>query len=705
MRKFMIAALFMLSMTATNSFACGPEITHNYYLFDVTAGDFKKDRKIVERCDEFWKNYTNGTVSSYQWHQDEIMEFAQKKNDEEMVGYLAELNKYLDISRDLGDTWDYPTKAQLQERQRTLQSMATIASSYRGTRLKAQWALLYMRANMVMKRHQVNVDYWKKTGKNLPQSVYREMMENIYTGALLQTGHRQEAINMFAEQGDFVSIKWLLRKQRNLQGIKNMYATDPMSPALVFLVEDFVNNAQETLDDTDENNVIDADWIKDINARIIKKSEVEQFKVFAKQVIAEGKNPYPCMWKTAIGELQFLYGNREEAIQTLTEAMALAGTDRMADNARYIRLVAAARTNEPSSWMAEEMGWLLMKARENGGWGTGVENQYAEVFDRLVYKELVPKFKAENNINMLTACYSMMNSSKELWGVTLEEDENWNSRYSDWSGFSFQLNQMTGNQLVEYAKWMNKTSSDELEAFVKQHSWFDQSYFDDMAGTHYLAEGAFEKAVPLLKKVPLSFMEGQNISYYLANRDYTLPRWITKQKFPESVCTEGAHLGKLKQNPKLKFCEEVISLKKKHAKAKGVAKEQLALQLARRYYQASVWGDCWYLAHYGKSVYDEVGSQEMDFASEARRLLKDCVQSEDFQIRQEALYALAFIPKDYSKEMSGYYGIEVNEAWALALEGRYMTDMAALASFTKQNASRVDNYVTKCDILQFYMKR
>ena len=45
MKKFMIAALFMLSMTATNSFACGPEITHNYYLFDVTAGDFKKNRK------------------------------------------------------------------------------------------------------------------------------------------------------------------------------------------------------------------------------------------------------------------------------------------------------------------------------------------------------------------------------------------------------------------------------------------------------------------------------------------------------------------------------------------------------------------------------------------------------------------------------------------------------------------------------------
>lgn len=704
MKKFMIAALFMLSMTATNSFACGPEITHNYYLFDVTAGDFKKNRNIVERCDEFWKNYTNGTVSSYQWHQDEIMEFAQKKNDEEMVGYLAELNKYLEISRDLGDTWDYPTKAQLQERQRTLQSMATIAASYRGSRLKAQWALLYMRANMVMKRHQVNVNYWKTTGKNLPPSVYREMMENIYAGALLQTGHRKEAINMFAEQGDFESIKWLLRKQRNLQGIKNMYASDPKSPALVFLVEDFVNNAQETLDDTGEDNVIDADWIKSINARIIKKSEVEQFKVFAKQVIAEGKNPYPSMWKSAIGELQYLYGNHQEAVKTLTEAMAMAGTDRMADNARYIRLVAGVGANEPSAWLAEEMTWLLAKAQAEGRGRFDVENQYAEVFDRLVYMELIPKFKAANNINMVTGCYAMMNSSKELWHITEEEDENWNAMYSDWSGFSAQLNEMTGNQLVAYAQWMTSSSNDPLEIFVKEHSWFDQIYFDDMAGTHYLAEGAFEKAVPLLKNVPLSFMEGQNICYYFANRDYTIARWITKQSFPESVRTDGPHLAKLKQNPKLKFCEEMISLKKKHEKAKGVKKEQLALQLARYYYQASLWGDCWYLAHYGKSLYDEVRSHEMDFAAEARKLLKEGVQSADFKVRQESLYALAFIPKDYEKEMSAYWGIDVNEAWASALEGRYQTDMAALASFVKQNASKTDSYVTKCDILKFYMK-
>ncbi len=706
MKKFMIAALCMLSMTATKSYACMPETTYNYYLFDVLAGDFAKDRRITERCDEFWKNYTKGTISSYQWNGSSILEYAKNLKDEEMVAYLVELEKYLDISQQLGETWEYPTKAELQQRQRTLQSMATIANSYVGKRLKGQWSLLYMRANMLLKRHQVNISYWEKTGKNLPQSVYREMMENIYAGALLQTGRRTDAISIYAQQGDYLSVKWLMRKQRNLEGIKKTYADDPKSPALVFLVQDFVNNAQETLDNSRDGSELDLEWMKTINARVIKKAEVEQFKVFANKVIADGKNPYPSMWKAAIGELQYLYGDREGAVKTLTNAMAMAGTDRMMDNARYIRLVAGVGANEPSSWLAEETSWLLDKAKAAGGIRYDVDNQYAEVFQRLVYLELIPRYKKENNMNMVTACYAMMDSSKELWGVADEEDEDWNSHYSDWNGYSSHLKDLSGNQLVEYAKWMKSASTDPMEAFVKSHTAFDATYYDDLAGTHYLAEGAFDKAVPLLKKVPLSFMEGQNICFYLAKRDYTKPRWIVKQRFPESMRTDGPRLAKLTVNPKLKFCEEMISLQKKHAKAKKTEKERLALELARRYYQASVWGDCWYLTHYGHSAYDEVNSIEMDFAAEARRLLKECVLSEDFKIRQEAIYALAFIPNSSVYEMGGYtydYG-DVDAAWAYVLEGRNQSDMKSLATFAKQNASQLDTYVTKCDILKFYMK-
>ena len=41
----------------------------------------------------------------------------------------------------------------------------------------------------------------------------------------------------------------------------------------------------------------------------------------------------------------------------------------------------------------------------------------------------------------------------------------------------------------------------------------------------------------------------------------------------------------------------------------------LAYELAVRYYQASCYGDCWYLSHYGKSVNDSARVGEADFAN------------------------------------------------------------------------------------------
>ena len=90
-----------------------------------------------------------------------------------------------------------------------------------------------------------------------------------------------------------------------------------------------MNNAQETIDNTGEDKTIDEDWIKTINARVVRKADSEQFIRFAKQVINEGKNPYPAMWQAAIGELQYLNGDAKTAIGTLTKAMSMKGTQRM----------------------------------------------------------------------------------------------------------------------------------------------------------------------------------------------------------------------------------------------------------------------------------------------------------------------------------------------------------------------------------------
>ena len=204
MRKFIVISLTLLMMS-TSAWCCGGMgPTDNNYMFSVFRREMMKHDLFKSRSDAFWESYTNGACKSYQWNKEEIMSLAEKKGDKEMISYLNHLNKYLDICDQLRETWDYPTKQQLQQRQQDLNAMLASSTSYKGTRLKPQWQLLRMRANMVLGKHADNVAFWEKTGKQQPASLYRDMMRNIYAGSLLKVGRRTEACDIFAE--DHITI-------------------------------------------------------------------------------------------------------------------------------------------------------------------------------------------------------------------------------------------------------------------------------------------------------------------------------------------------------------------------------------------------------------------------------------------------------------------------------------------------------------------
>ena len=62
------------------------------------------------------------------------------------------------------------------------------------------------------------------------------------------------------------------------------------------------------------------------------------------------------------------------------------------------------------------------------------------------------------------------------------------------------------------------------------------------------------------------------------------------------------------------FCKEMLQLESQYRLAKKETRADIAYQLASRYYQASCYGDCWYLTHYGWSCIDSARSYEKDFA-------------------------------------------------------------------------------------------
>lgn len=701
----------MALMLSVESFACAGMGTHNYYLFSVFNREKMGQSLFTERLDAFWKNYTNGLVDEWRWHDKEIYAYAQQKGDKDMVAYLDELKKYLDISDQLQETWDYPTKEQLAERKQILQNMIVKADAHRNGKMGVQWRLLRMRANMVLGKHQDNLTYWHNVASQLSPSVYKDMMQNIYAGALMNTGNRIEACNEFARQGDMLSMKWGMRNYRNIAGIKTIYAENPNMAVLSYLVQDFVNNAQETLDsytkdEKGEMIPVDDEWMRMVDARVASKQDVDEFIGFAQKVLKEKKTDSPALWKAAIGELQYLYGHHDEAMKTLDEAVKMAGTKRMKDNARAIRLVASVgskrfQKSSYQKWVVEEMRWLVTKSKEEGGY----YNHYREVMDRLIYTELSPRYEKMGDKNLANALLALYENDSVMWGEQSESmpDNSWNPNYSGY--YYYELSELSADQLVDYYQWLKTKSKGELEAWAKQAVRMEDNYYLDLIGTRYMSECKFDKAIDYLKNIPWSFLEGQNISYYMAHRDYSKPRWEGRQRFGKDEVTEGAHLATLSKNPKLDFCKDIVNMEAQLPVARQGVREDLAYKLATRYFQASVYGDCWYLTDYGWSSYiDTLSTKERLFVDKTIEYLNISKQSTDMQMRLKSLYALAYIPvepwcdEDYNWQTGAttYLPLRDNHQY------KALNELDHFLSIHKNIST--PNYVSKCDVLKQFRK-
>ena len=701
----------MALMLSVEGFACIGIDTHNYYLFSVFNREKMGQSLFTERLDAFWKNYTNGLVDEWRWHDKEIYAYAQQKGDKDMVAYLDELKKYLDISDQMQETWDYPTKEQLAERKQTLQNMIVKADAHRNGKMGVQWRLLRMRANMVLGKHQDNLTYWHNVASQLSPSVYKDMMQNIYAGALMNTGNRIEACNEFARQGDMLSMKWGMRNYRNIAGIKTIYAENPNMAVLSYLVQDFVNNAQETLDsytkdEKGEMIPVDDEWMRMVDARVASKQDVDEFIGFAQKVLKEKKTDSPALWKAAIGELQYLYGHHDEAMKTLDEAVKMAGTQRMKDNARAIRLVASVgskrfQKSSYQKWVVEEMRWLVTKSKEDGGY----YNHYREVMDRLIYTELSPRYEKMGDKNLANALLALYENDSVMWGEQSESmpDNSWNPNYSGY--YYYELSELSADQLVDYYQWLKTKSKGELEAWAKQAVRMEDNYYLDLIGTRYMSECKFDKAIDYLKNIPWSFLEGQNISYYMAHRDYSKPRWEGRQRFGKDVVTEGAHLATLSKNPKLDFCKDIVNMEAQLPVARQGVREDLAYKLATRYFQASVYGDCWYLTDYGWSSYiDTLTINERRFVDKTVEYLNISKESTDMQLKLESLYALAYIPVEPWCEEDYDWATGVTSYLPLRDNSQYkaLNELDHFLSIHKNIST--PNYVSKCDVLRMFRK-
>lgn len=728
-------SMAVLLLSAVNAGACISEAPrHNNYLFSVFNRSLMGDR-FVAATDAYWQGYLHDSSASYAWDREKIMLEARARADTELLSYCRMLNFYLDTKLDY-NSWDYPTKAQIAKRQSTLRNLYQVSKDYKGSRFRSQYALMRMRALFGLKRYVEAATYWQTAGSRLPQSVYRDIMLNIYAGCLWRTGKKSEAIDIYAAQEDYASLKYCVRGYRNLAGIQKVYATNPNSPTLNYLVQDFVNNVQETMDvyqtgSTPFNITAGLDtaglnsWMKDIDAKRITEAEAGRFIAFARGVVAEGKTKTPCLWQSAIGCIEHQSRRYAEAKDDLAKAMTMAGTPRMKDNARAIyaanSIYAEKRTPAFDRWLTGEMHWLDAKSAEDRKALTVFDtDHYLDVKERMVYNGLVPMLEAKGDYNAALVLLSMMNDT-EPWFKTVnarsvdfatDDDamQNW-----DYCNTYFNvLDTIPVERLTAYSRYLRRQPSDSLESYAWQRAYRDSNYYNDIIGTRLLAQGRFDDAIPFLEKVSLDFLSTQNIKPYAYWCDYTKERWMGKQKvtLPEYPVTgeNQSRVVTLTTNKKLRYCRDMTSLLREYALMReGEARCAKAYQLATLWYQGSYEGDCWWLTQYGISVaQDSTATGTLDFVAKALQCLDESERSEDFGLREKSLYALAFIRHGDMWYETGWDD-EKTESYDLdnlktRPQSRQYKALAALSAFRRDNAARVDAFVSKCDMLRRFEK-
>lgn len=717
MRRFLVCSI-IAALPLIGTKACvseGP--THNRYMFSVYRRAALTDGPAyLYDISRYWLEYIgkkdNVTTWSYRWNGDAVLEHAQHIGDTDMCRYLKLLNSYLEVSET--NSWDYPTKQQLATRRQTLTAILHSADAYKGTKLLQQYTLLKMRVHMLQGYNAANLTIWNNTASKFSPSPWREFMRNIYARALLKTGMRQQACDIYAEQGDVQSIRSVMLKYRNLAGIKSIFMQNPNSPTLEYLVQDFVNNVQETIDQKPKTKE-DREWLAEIDAKAIYRNEAMQFVQFARTCASDKRVKSPSMWLAAASMTDYLFGNQQRAMDEADRAVGADGTSRMADNARAIRLLVSTRSNKVSAsymdYLLGEFRWLDSKIREERGNASIYDNHYTDVKDRVVHNGLEPLFcKSGMDDTALMLCAMMSGNNNDFSNKLLYRDAvgnnnmpstDLNMSYGPWDEYFCKMDSLTADRLAGYYKYITSDGHSKFESYCISQTYRDSNYFNDLIGTKLIAEGRFADAMPYLERVSLEFLSRQRISTYSARRHFDTPRWFGKQRVDDNAETPV----RVSTNSKLDFCRDMSQRVSQYTLARdGAERQRQAYDLAVHYYQASCYGDCWYLTHYYHSVSDSARSWEKDFANEAIKYLNVAKQSDDLPLRYHAIYALAYMP------IEPWYSTSYDEAHDYRLVYTRLPQSAQykaldeLNMFAQTYPNVIDDYTRKCDVLEIFRK-
>lgn len=637
MRKFLAALLLLTALISSKSYACIEEQTINFYMYKVL--DSKASIHLFE---DFWRNYAGPEMSELaidgllwitpdelkeqfqtgEGHND-IVRAAIAKNDKAMQDYLLDLITYHNLNSNFYNAWEYPSEDEIAARKQALANLRTKAENYSGA-FKERYNLMAMRCMFQQEKYADVEKFWTSTGSKTTDKDLRQTMLSLFAGALYRQHKVESALQIFAQLGEIQSLKFCLNDKRNYKGIKEIYEKDHDNTCLPFMIQDYVNMTQETLDG-ESGLPHPCDFYE------VKNSEAKQFAEFANKVADTKATNAPCMWKTAAAMIHYLLGDYSAAQKEIAAAVNLGGTQLMKDNARAIQFLVYTKNRkytaaEATKYMTE-IKWLQSMAEK--------ESHFSRAAQRIIYQNIQGANKESNKnfallivsaADMLTLNYF---SDEILYNMTGAETE---------SFYNYAFNNKKLDAFEKYLLNIIQTA--------KGRTFGSKDFYLDQVGTKYLSEHNLAKAEQWLSKVSIDFMRKKGIAPFMVLRNYNVEPWYNAQEVTYQQEFSDEIPGRLNENQRLKFAKDLALTETQYNNASGAKRMELAYNLAVMYIQASQHGNCWYLTHDGWSLYGvATRSNEFDYEKRAVELLQEASESKDNEVKSNALFGLLWIPR------------------------------------------------------------
>lgn len=160
---------------------------------------------------------------------------------------------------------------------------------------------------------------------------------------------------------------------------------------------------------------------------------------------------------------------------------------------------------------------------------------------------------------------------------------------------------------------------------------------------------------------------------------------------------------KVNKNVKLKFCHDVISINRQIDESEGEKKLQLMYQKASMLFQASFYGDCWYLSQYYTSVYSDNAPESTAVLSDkALSLLRKVKRAtNDNQLKLKSLYGLTYMYGKTDKFYSdGIWDEDGNMIEEIDTNCKHYKALTRLNNFVNHNNLNDVDFISKCDVLK-----